>query len=87
MKNVLLLLAAALVFFSGAVPALAAQDAAAQADPPEATKAWEEWTKQTDAAKKLQMAIDLLKTYPGTLSAENVSGTSYNDKTLSNEPR
>jgi hypothetical protein len=82
MKNALLFLAAALLLLSGAQPGRATQDAAAQADPAEATAAWNAWKAEADPAKKLQLGIDLIKNFPGTLSADNVAGTSFNDTKL-----
>jgi hypothetical protein len=86
MKNVLMFLAAALLLFSGAQLGRA-QDAAAQADPPEATAAWNAWKGEADTAKKLQMGIDLIKNFPGTISADNVAGTAYNDANLKAEQK
>ena len=35
--------------------------------------------KEVDKAKKLQLGVDLIKTYPGSKVAENVAGTTFND--------
>jgi hypothetical protein len=86
MKNALLFLAAALLLFSGTIPGLAAQDAATPADPPEATAAWNAWKAEADPAKKLQLGIAVIKQFPGTLSADNVAGTSFNEK-LTNDQK
>jgi len=86
MMKVHMFLAVALLLFSGAFPVRAAQDEAGQADPPEATEAWNAWKAQTDPTAKVQMGVDLIKKFPGTISAENVAGTSFNEK-ITNEQK
>lgn len=94
MKKLLTLLVALAATGTATPVAIYAQTAAAgaaapaqAADPKEAVDAWTAWSKMTDPAGKFQAGLDLIKTYPGTKVAENVAGTAFNDKTLSNDQK
>ena len=77
-------LVSVLLISTGALPvgptAVAAQGAAvADADSREANDAWNVWKREQDPTRRLQLAVDLVKRYPGTKAAENVTGTTFNE--------